>query len=72
MSSDVFVDGLGVVADEPLPEGTRIRFRIDPADPGRDLTAHVEHGQLLVSGFRYPVAFARVTPAVVAVRTVPL
>lgn len=69
--SDVFLDGLGVLRDEPLPDGARLRFRIDPADPGRDLTAHVEGGRLVVSGFRHRIAVAMQSPVTVTVVTVP-
>jgi hypothetical protein len=47
--TNTFVDGGGVLSDQPLPEDARVVFRVGPS--GADaITVYVEGGQLVVSG----------------------
>jgi hypothetical protein len=67
--TDTWIDGLGVRADEPLPDGTRIRFRIDPENPERDITVLVEKGRIHITGMNRPLIIEPVTATWVAVLT---
>jgi hypothetical protein len=66
--TDVYLDGCGVLPDQPLPVGSRIRFRLCD-DAGRDVTAHVANGVLHVQGFRLPVDVGVCTAAHVTIQT---
>lgn len=48
--TDTWIDGSGVVADEPLPEGAWIRFVLDPEIREKDVVAYVQGGKLHVVG----------------------
>jgi hypothetical protein len=51
VSADVSIDGGGVVADTPLPLGTRIR--LSPTGYGeQDITVYVEGTAVHVTGFK--------------------
>lgn len=54
MDPDTFVDGCGVVADKPLGEGTRIRFRLE-SDRQQDISVYVEDGVLHILGQYRPL-----------------
>jgi hypothetical protein len=57
--SNTAIDGGGVILDEPLPDGTRIRFRL--GDKGcHDVSVYVEDGVLHVSGQYRPLLLALV------------
>ena len=46
---DIFIDGGGVVADQPLPDGTRVVFQTGSS--GVDaITAYVQQGKLVLKG----------------------
>jgi hypothetical protein len=51
------IDGGGVVHDEPLPEGTRVRFRLGTHGDS-DISVHVEDGILYVIGQYRPLLVA--------------
>jgi hypothetical protein len=65
--ADTWVDGCGVVADAPIGDGVRIRFRLDPADPLLDVTAHVADGRLHLAGMNSPLAAEQGEPHRLAV-----
>jgi alkyl hydroperoxide reductase subunit AhpC len=49
-STDTYVDGGGVLKDQPLTAGSRIRFVLDPEDRSKDVVAYIENGALHVRG----------------------
>lgn len=56
---NTFVDGCGVVADGPIGEGTRIRFKLDE-DRQQDVSVYVEDGVLHVLGQYRPLVVVTV------------
>jgi hypothetical protein len=55
-STDTYVDGGGVLKDQPLTAGSVIRFVIDPEDRERDITVHVVPGAgVMVKGMWNPI-----------------
>lgn len=65
---NTWIDGCGVAADQPLPDGVRIRFRL-AADPLHDVTAHVADGRLHIAGMNLPLLLEPVEPHRVDVGT---
>lgn len=56
--ADTFVDGCGVVADGPIGNGTRIRFKLDE-DRQQDISVYVQDGILHIIGQYRPLVAVR-------------
>lgn len=67
--TDTFVDGGGVLDDQPLPEGSIVRFVIDPGDRQRDITVVLRDGDLKVLGPYRPLISRQLHPNVISVTT---
>lgn len=52
--TDTFIDGCGVVKDQPLPEGTRLRL-CPTEDPSEDVTVFVFDGAVHLVGQYSPL-----------------
>lgn len=48
--TDTFIDGCGVIKDQPLPEGTRLRLRPVPGRDDLDISVYVEDGRVHLAG----------------------
>jgi hypothetical protein len=70
--TDTFIDGGGAVADEPLPEGTWIRFVLDPSNRERDLRVRVLDGQVMIHGMWRPVVVRQTSPILARATTAEL
>lgn len=66
--TDTWVDGCGVIADQPLGDGVRVRFRLD-TDPLHDVTARVADGRLHVAGMNSPLTIEPIEPHRLTVTT---
>jgi hypothetical protein len=66
--SDTYIDGCGVVADEPIGEGTRIRFKLEE-NRQNDISVYVEDGVLHILGQYRPLVVVKVEPNHIDVTT---
>lgn len=69
--SDFAIDGWGAVADQELPDGTRIRVRLSES-AADDLSIWVHRGELHIAGQYQTVHADRVAPNHVRVNSVRL
>jgi hypothetical protein len=68
--SDIYVDGGGVLKDQPLTPGSHILFVLDPRDRSKDVVAYVHDGMLHVHGCYLKIAVEQVAVNAVDLRTV--
>lgn len=57
-TDDTYIDGCGVLPDEPIGTGTRIRFRLTE-DPQQDVSVYLHGGVLHIAGQYRPVRVLR-------------
>ena len=56
--TDTYLDGGGVLADQPLPHGAWIRY--NPGTPDTAITVHTDDGGLRITGHYRPLCVERV------------
>jgi hypothetical protein len=55
---NTYIDGCGLIADEPIGKDVRIRFRLDE-DPQQDISVYLQDGILHIAGQYRPVIVTR-------------